>query len=187
MRQFNAGLSGERKRISFLKMLPPTLAAHFPKLPADGAKKTSDATPQYNCIAWSAARDQTRWWQPEIINPWDYWPPGVPNDGSFDCFVALFETLGYSKCGDSNLEAVYEKVALYADGQGFTHVASQLCSGAWTSKLGPCEDIQHNSLDSLEGNVRFEYGAVRQIMKRRCGWKDALTRLVFKVKSFTLP
>ncbi len=159
-------------------MLPPSLVRKFPKLKADGSRKTSDASRQYNCIAWSAERDQNRWWQPDRIEAWDHWPPGVPDDGSFGCFIALFESLRYRSCQSSNLEIAYEKVALYADSQSFTHVASQLPSGAWSSKLGPDEDISHNSLEALEGH---EYGEVKQILKRGCGLTGILARCFFKI------
>jgi hypothetical protein len=80
-------------------MLPSALVKKFPKLPADGAEKTSDPTPQYNCIAWAAEKDQHRWWQPIKEESWDHWPEGVPDDYSFESFVILFEKMGYEKCG----------------------------------------------------------------------------------------
>jgi len=43
-----------------------------------------------------------------------------------------------------------------------THVARQLPSGRWTSKMGFLEDIEH-TVDALRG---FYYGAVTQILKR---------------------
>jgi hypothetical protein len=168
-------------------MLPPELASQFPKLVADGACKTSEATRQYNCIAWSAARDKNRWWQPVIEEAWDYWPPGVPDDCSFESFVILFETLGYEKCDGHDLEILYEKVVLYADAMGFTHVASQLCSGAWTSKLGPLEDIRHNTLEALEGNYGYEYGHARQTLRKRCGFLGIISRSVAKFWGIVSP
>src|SRR6266487_3030890 len=130
-------------------MLPPSLEASFPKLKADGAAKTSDSSKRYNCIAWSAQRDSLRWWDPGRSEPWEYWPDDVPDDYSFDSFVLLFEKLGFQRCVGAHLELFFEKVALYGDSSGFTHVASQLASGAWTSKLGTYEDIRHNSLQCL--------------------------------------
>ena len=164
-------------------MLPSPLAAKWPKLRADGAEKKSDASIQYNCIAWAAERDQKRWWQPEKKEPWDYWPPGIPDDGTFDCFVALFESIGYKKCTGRHLEVFYEKVALYSNNSEFTHVASQLQSGIWTSKLGPEEDIEHNSLESLEGTFGWEYGEVKQMLKRRCHLLSVIARAFFKLRS----
>lgn len=49
-----------------------------------------------------------------------------------------------------------------------THAARQLPSGAWTSKLGEWEDIEHDTLEALEGSEgRGEaYGRVALILKR---------------------
>src|ERR1700733_6526305 len=134
-------------------MLPAGLVSKFRKLPADGAVKTSEATDQYNCIAWAANRDTEHWWQPTLEEPWDYWPPGIPDDCSFESFVLIFENQGFKKCAlDSRFEFFYKKIALYGDDGGFTHVCDQLNSGAWTSKLAKFEDITHNSLEALEGD-----------------------------------
>jgi hypothetical protein len=143
-----------------------------------GAQETSPADPGYNCLAWSAKRDKNNWWQPGGATG-QYWPPGVLDDYSFECFVQLFEKMGYKRSATPQLEILYEKVALYDDGSWFTHVSSQLPSGAWTSKLGPDEDIQHNSLQALEGNIANEYGKVREIMKRRCNLGGILKRAFF--------
>ena len=59
-----------------------------------------------------------------------------------------------------------EKVAIYAIGGRTKHMARQLPSGAWTSKLGDLEDIEHESLSALEGS---DYGNVAMIMARKAG------------------
>ncbi len=161
-------------------MISAGLASRYPKLPADGAKETSPTDPTYNCIAWAAKRDKNNWWQPGSATG-QYWPPDVLDDCSFDSFVQLFEKLGYKRGASPNMEILYEKVALYDDGLWFTHVSSQLSSGAWTSKLGPDEDIEHNSLEALEGSVGNEYGKVREIMKRPCNFRGILERLFFLI------
>jgi hypothetical protein len=164
-------------------MLPPALVKKFPKLSADGAQKTSEASQQYNCIAWSAKRDKEHWWEPKPQEPWDYWPQSIPDDYSFESFVLIFEKRGYKKCGlDSRFEFFYKKVALYADTEGFTHVCDQLNSGAWWSKLAADEDIQHNSLEALEGSIGNEYGKVQQVLKKRCWPWELLARVIFKLK-----
>jgi hypothetical protein len=98
------------------------------------------------------------------------------------------------KNADSSLEIFYEKVALYYSDEkilpnltedvGFTHVAKQLESGAWTSKLSADEDIEHNTLYALEGNNGNEYGKVKQILKKPCGFRGILVRMFFKIKSW---
>lgn len=66
-------------------------------------------------------------------------------------------------CAGEELETGFEKVALFADADGFaTHAARQLNNGRWTSKLGELEDIEH-ALRDLEG---VEYGTVVLVMKR---------------------
>src|SRR5262249_38721988 len=75
-----------------------------------------------------------------------------------------FATLGYVVWQDGSLEPVYEKVALFADDLDHpTHVARQLPSGRWTSKLGRAEDIEHD-LHELEGAL---YGGVVLRTQRR--------------------
>ena len=63
-------------------------------------------------------------------------------------------------------------MALYGDAGGApTHVARQLPSGAWTSKLGDWEDIEHQTLASLEERpgAAPAYGKVARILKRPWG------------------
>jgi len=113
---------------------------------------TSEATGQYNCIAW-AMGDPGRWWWP---SPVSYWPQGCPMEVTIHSFGATFEALGYSDCPDGRKEEDFEKVALYARGDEPTHVARQLPSGEWTSKIGANVDIEHK-LEDLEGPL---YGKV---------------------------
>lgn len=167
-------------------MIPPELIKKFPKLRAERDSKTSDPTRQYNCIAWSANRDVDQWWQPIKEEPWDFWPEGVPDDYSLESFVLIFEKLGYEKCRDNTFEILRKKVAIYADADGFTHVCDELNSGAWTSKLGPDEDIQHSSLECLEGAPKG-YGHVRQVLRKNCNLLEALIRIYFKVIKTFVP
>lgn len=48
----------------------------------------------------------------------------------------VFAGLDYEQCGDSGLEAGYEKVALYEMHGGFKHAALQTPDGRWRSKMG---------------------------------------------------
>ncbi len=129
---------------------------------ASGFHETSPATPEYNCIAWAAAEDGD-WWWPDAFGDY-YWPSGVPRLETLEAFIAAYFLLGYTSCDTADLEPGYEKVALYLNPQGMpTHAARQLPSGNWTSKLGRLEDIEHNMLDGLTGEL---YGKVGQILKR---------------------
>lgn len=162
-------------------MISEELARIFPNLAADGGKKTSEKDPAYNCVGWAIIRD-TQWcWQPGGGTS-IYWPDGVLDDDSFECYVQLFERFGYVKCKGYQFELLYEKVVLYAKPDGlFYHAAYQLPTGAWTSKLGPEEDIQHNSPAGLEGS---NYGEVKQVLKRRCTFFGVLLRIYSRAFRF---
>jgi hypothetical protein len=61
------------------------------------------------------------------------------------------------------MEVTVEKIAIYGDGFAFKHVARQLESGSWTSKLGKLADIEHRELQWLAGEA---YGVVMLCMSR---------------------
>ena len=85
-------------------------------------------------------------------------------ENSIDAFVAAFESLGYSRCVDGSSEGSFEKVAIYQScSGGVQHMARQLPTGHWTSKLGKLQDIEHKSPAELEG---ANYGVVVQYMRR---------------------
>jgi len=121
---------------------------------------TSQSTPNYNCIAW-AAGDTERWWWPSLYS---YWPQELPRMETIANFIAAFERLGYQVTVNAGLEPNYEKVALYAKDSVPTHMARQLTSGDWTSKLGRGVDIKHKTLNGVECD---EYGQVVQILRRQ--------------------
>lgn len=141
-------------------MTPADIEDCFPQITQTGYRLTSPQTPRYNCIAW-AAGDTRKWWPDP--SPYAYWPPSIPRENTLTRFVEAFQTLGYEPCESADLEQEYEKVALYADGFP-THAARQLADGAWTSKLGSEEDIEHGMPAGVEGE---QYGSVAQVMKRR--------------------
>jgi hypothetical protein len=132
----------------------------FPLLAPGNHRKTSPATPTYNCIAW-AAGDDGRWWWPDDFFI-GYWPDDAPREVTLSAFIRAYETLGYSGCDDNSLERGFEKVAIYAIGSVPTHAARQLKGGRWTSKLGKAEDIEHE-LGAIEGRM---YGKVVVYMRR---------------------
>lgn len=137
----------------------------FPKLSGTSYKKTSDDTERYNCLAW-AAGDDDRWW--ESGHPFDvgyYWPRDTPEGAVVSSLTAAYQSIGYRLCGDGKLEEGFEKIAVYGASSGeWTHAARRLSSGAWTSKLGVCEDIEHEQPDHLECPT---YGSVHCYMKRQ--------------------
>jgi hypothetical protein len=101
----------------------------FPRLTAENHRVTSPATPDYNCVAWSA-NDTERWWQPGV-----YWPVDFPQDEhGLGALEQAFMALDYEYCADGKREAGFEKVALYGSGFMYTHAARQLPSGKWTKQ-----------------------------------------------------
>jgi hypothetical protein len=131
----------------------------FPGLTGRNHRITSPASPEYNCVAWSAG-DIEHWWQPEI-----YWPVATPpDDYGLGVLEQAFVSLGYEPCVDDGLEEGFEKVALYGGAFLYTHVARQLPNGRWTSKLGRGEDIEHDTPDDVAGGL---YGEIQEFMKRR--------------------
>ncbi len=135
----------------------------FPGLQTTTFAVTSAATRDYNCVAW-AAGDTTRWWWPDLEDGDDvaYWPEGIANEETVDAFITAFSALGYVPCAGEEKEAGFEKVAIFANGAAPTHIARQLPTGRWTSKLGQREDIEHD-LHAVEGDA---YGMVVRVLKR---------------------
>jgi hypothetical protein len=137
------------------------LESVFPHLTSFNHSITSPVSPEYNCIAW-AAGETDRWWWP-LAGSFAYWPSNVPVQETLDAFIKAFGSIGFTPCGDANVEQGYEKIVLYVDENGKpTHAARQLPNGRWTSKLGKIQDIEHE-LDGLTGAV---YGVVAQVLKR---------------------
>src|SRR3984957_4658468 len=92
----------------------------------------------------------------------------VPFDNSPNTFIQAYGTRGYVPCGmNSAPEERFERIALFAKHKlgklEATHAARLLPNGCWTSKLGPCEDIEHHMLLDVECP---EYGFVFCILKR---------------------
>jgi hypothetical protein len=136
--------------------------ADFPALATDRWSITSEATDQYNCVAW-AAQETRRWWWPSESDD-DYWPLATREETPEAFKRAFAMKRGYEGCDGAELELGWEKIVLYVlDGKP-THMARQLADGSWTSKLGPGRDIMHHTLAALEGPM---YGAARHFMKRR--------------------
>jgi hypothetical protein len=138
------------------------LEAYFPLLGPLGYTVTSEATWDYNCIAWAVGNDDAVWW-PDPFNQY-FWPQGIPRSVTLQAFRQMFESRGYRVCDSPDPEPSFEKVAIYASPAGApTHAALQLRDGTWTSKLGKLEDITHKSLKAVSGK---EYGLPTLFLKR---------------------
>lgn len=150
------------------KFLSVDKEARFPNLTRGEYEVTSAETPDYNCIAHAAGKDDNWWWPDE---PPSYWPPGHDKAETLEAFVKAYATVGFVVDFNqtSELEVGIEKVAIYVDADGVpTHAARQLTNGSWTSKLGEWEDIQHKTLKAMEDDgLGLGYGKVAVILRRK--------------------
>ena len=134
----------------------------FPSLAGTNySPEASAATDSYNCIAF-AVGDCANWWWPRKGYGL-YWPPGFPLSDAAPVLIQIFELHGYSQCDSSSHELGYEKVAIYVRDGRFKHVARQLRSGWWASKLGEEQDIEHELVEHLEGP---SYGKAEYFVRR---------------------
>lgn len=127
---------------------------------------TSKRTREYNCFAWAAGDDTSRW----DPMPGNYWPHRLPRNCNVDTIIRLYELKGYERCQDGSLDPYFEKIVLYVTGHGVQHAARQLPSGLWTSKLGDEEDITHESPASLSCE---DYGQPVCYMRKAIQMGDA--------------
>jgi len=118
-----------------------------------------------DCLAF-AIGDERYWWQYGLYGGRYRWAEGVDGDG-VDSWVQIFLREGYELTDSRDHEAGYEKVAIYIDLVEMqpSHVAKS-DGTTWKSKLGKLQDIEHSSLDVLEGDQHCEYGIVERILRR---------------------
>lgn len=135
------------------------LASRFSNMAGSHVRLTSPDDPGYNCLAW-AADDTRRCWHPSAFGGL-YWPGG-PAEDTLAAWIRAYKGLGFERSDSAEHETGREKLAIYADDSGPSHVARQLPNGWWTSKLGPREDIEHE-LHALTGD---QYGQVVAILSR---------------------
>lgn len=149
----------------------------FPNLTNTEWLLKSPGDDNYQCIAWAACRTDCHMWPNQCY----IWFPGlplaiIPEAAPVNYFVEGFARLGYEPCGTKAFEFGYQKVAIYANDLGPTHMARQHFWGrGWLSKPGVLEDILHRELADVEGDMsKFagQYGRVAQILKRN--WWIAL-------------
>jgi len=129
--------------------------------------RTRDTDDKYNCIAWAVGKTDS-WWWPKKQSGY-YWPEGLPceplNRETVANFIRAIESEGFELCADGKFENGYEKVALYVNHLNVPkHAARSLPDGTWTSKMGDDEDINHATLEVLEGHG---FGKARVFLKRK--------------------
>lgn len=139
--------------------------ALFPNLKPGEYEITSDKSDGQNCIGYALFANL--YFDPGIGGRFIegyFWPDGIRADDTVDAWAQLFELHGYRDCEGRHLEPDTEKIAIYAGDDGeASHVARQLPSGEWASKVNKLEDIRHRTLDVLLGP---DYRSVVKIMKR---------------------
>jgi hypothetical protein len=132
----------------------------FPNLNSNNHKDTSGATENYNCIAWALEKNDVWCWPDQY--GYSCWP--IKNrKATPDAFIEMFAAFGYERCEDCALEEGWQKIVIYIKDGKPTHAARQLKNGKWTSKLGGYIDIEHDSLEVMNGPG---YGTATIIMKR---------------------
>lgn len=146
-------------------LTPAELQAKLPKLSPDNHKHTSPADPRYNCVAF-ANENKRKWWEAGCHGGKFFWPEKIADD--INGWVKMFTDQGYELTENRDVEPGFEKVAIFVDLSDMlpSHVAKS-DGRAWKSKLGRYQDIEHSSLDLLEGDQSCEYGIVDKILKRR--------------------
>lgn len=120
----------------------------------------SPETFSYNCIAWAMGMND-RWVDHELI-PWHWWPDGVQRNKSKQALQDAFIALGFEETTNPDYENGYDKVALYANLDGWTHAAKIVDSIRYHSKFGALNDAFHSGGNTLS----IGYGCVYSYMRR---------------------
>src|SRR5436309_204838 len=117
--------------------LQEALFNDFPALRNCPLTVTSPGTEDYNCFTHAVGRTDV-WAWPEGSS---HWLADIPREDTIESLVAGFRLFGYEPCEAGDLEPGIEKVCVYAIEDVPQHVARQLPSSEWTSKLGRDIDI----------------------------------------------
>jgi hypothetical protein len=106
-----------------------------------------------------------RWWQHGFYGGRHYWPEDIPD--TLDGWLRMFMQQGYIATDNKDHEVGFEKIAIFIgiEDNRPTHVAKSN-GKTWKSKLGRWQDIEHKTLDVLEGDDEWSYGVVERILAR---------------------
>lgn len=145
-------------------LTPAELEAKYPKLRAGNYVVSSLATGRYNCMAF-VRNDVRHWWQAGTNGGMFFWPEKIAD--TLDGWVEIFLREGFTLTDNRDVEVGVEKVAIYVDLTDMLpgHIAKS-DGRCWQSKLGRLQDIEHVSLDLLEGDKHCEYGIVERVLRR---------------------
>lgn len=134
-------------------------------------KVTSRDDENFNCIAW-AMRFSDRWVDP-VKTAGHWWPVDYSqrgNEGTPDALKHAFELMKFEECKSPDIEAHYDKVALYFNPltMGWSHACRIIADGECHSKLGEGWDF-HHGLGNILNNPslgQYNYGKIFCYMKR---------------------
>ena len=144
---------------------PELIKKKWPNLNNDNARTTSEFSWFYNCLGF-AVGDEENWWWP-TKEEGIYWPKEFPFiNSTTNILKMLKEKFNYEKCESGELEEGYVKITIYGISESYSpkHYAIQTPNGKWKSKLGEKEDIEHDTLEALNG---FFYGEPIAFAKRK--------------------
>jgi hypothetical protein len=151
------------------------IVRYWPKLLADKFHFTSKKNVHYNCMTWAIAQDTVSnenvteddvFWMDMMMyfqHAHDLDPLNLDHSakGYADCLEKHYR---FTICNNGEFEEGTEKIALYENkDHEWSHIARQLENGNWTSKMGKLEDIEHYSLEVLNGKL---YGEPKLFMGR---------------------
>jgi hypothetical protein len=146
------------------------MAELFPRATSDrDIVARSDATEEYNCIAWAVWHQGQVIW-PDARSQWG-WPQALARNETIQNFEAFFALMGYAQCADGDPEAGHEKIVIYAENGRVTHTARLQDDGKWTSKFGGGIDAEHSTPEKL---VSQTYGVPVRYMRRVSAGKPKL-------------
>lgn len=147
-----------------LAMNPEEISTKWPNLKiGDNFSYTSLKRRGFNCVAYALEFENKDW--DMLVFAKIYNLDKTQLDHSANGYAKIFsEKFGFEKCDNPNLEEGFKKIALYENNEGdFTHIARQMESGKWTSKMGNYEDIEHYDLIGISGNF---YGKPSMYMRK---------------------
>lgn len=133
----------------------------FPNLPGQ-YELTSNPDEGYNCLAYAAGIED-EWWDPLS----GVWPDDIGPEDTIANLVLVYKRHGFVEHDGPLPLDDHEIIAIYGEEEengAFYHAAKLRSDGRWGSKMGPDDDLAHNTLHAIEGE---EYGKAVVFMKRK--------------------
>ena len=146
-----------------LAMTDEEIKSYWPNLSKEHFEFTSLKTISYNCLAWATGNNRN--WMDMYVFQARYDLDMDTLDHSAEGYASFLQQhFGFERCDNGDFEKGMEKIALFEDNnKEWSHASRLLENGKWTSKMGRWEDIEHASLEVLQGKF---YGQLKIFMKR---------------------